>query len=113
MARARTAFDGCGMQTVQRELVSDFFQKAQLGFAQFAVGGGDIAGKRIGGFVQSFGEVIAYQAKKRVKSFFLLKKVENGLADRTHPVFIVSYEDRQQLYGGLNFHKLCRSDVFI
>lgn len=46
----RPAFDGGGVEAVYLQLVADFFEQPEFRLADCAVGGGDVAGERVGGF---------------------------------------------------------------
>ena len=71
MPCARAAFDGGRVQAVDVQLVADFLEQAQLCLFQRAVGGGDVAGQRVGCLEQAFGQRLAHEAKERVAPVFL------------------------------------------
>ena len=79
MSGAGSTFDGGGVQAVDIQLVADFFQQAQFGFLQGAIGGGHVAGQRIGGFKQSFGQVITDKSEQRIQTVLDAEQIKHGL----------------------------------
>jgi hypothetical protein len=51
-----------------------------------AVGGDDVAGQRVGGLEQAFGQGVADQAEEGVEAVFLFEKVKDRLADAADAV---------------------------
>ena len=58
------------MEAVDGELVADLLQHPALGLGDAAVGGGHVAGQRIGGFPEPFGEEAAHEGEELVEQPF-------------------------------------------
>ena len=81
VAGGAAAFDGGGVQAVDVEGVAQLEEELQFGLEGVAVGGGDIAAERVGGFVESGRQAFAHQAEERVEAVLLGEEIEHGLAD--------------------------------
>ncbi len=101
------------MQPVDVQLIADFFEQAQFGLLQGAIGGGHITGQRIGGFKQMLGQVVADQAKERIQPLFLAKQVKDGLRHDVHPVEIVIGKNRQVVHCGFDFEQFGGADILV
>ena len=83
MWRARAAHSmAAACRRSMLQLVAHLFQHPQFHLAQLAVGRDHVAGQRIGGLVQAFGQGVADQAEQGVEAVFLFDQVEDGLGRR-------------------------------
>ena len=105
MPHPSAPFDGGGVQAVNRQLFAHLFQHPQFHLAQRAIGGGDITGQRIGGFIQPFRQGIADQAEQGRQPVFLFKQVKHRLRDKANAVVVVVGKDWQMMYNALNGHQ--------
>ena len=113
MPRPRAALNRGGVEPVDVELIADLFEQAQFGFVECAIGGGHVAGQRIGRFMQAFGQRFADQAKEGIQPVFLFKQVKDRLADRRDAVVVVAREHWQQVQRGFDFDQFGGANVFV
>ena len=113
MPHPRAPFDGGGVQAVDRQFFADFLQHAEINFAQAAVGGGGVTGKRIGGFIQPFGQRIADQAEQGIKAVFHLEQIKHGLRDLADTVGIVIGKHRHVIDHALNGNHFGCAQLFV
>jgi hypothetical protein len=81
------------VQAVDVQLFADLLQHAQLDLAQVAIGSGHVAGQRIGGFVQAFGQGVADQAEQGGKAVLIFEQIEHGLSDHADAVEVIGRKD--------------------
>ena len=111
--RAGAPLDRRRVQPVDVQFVADLLEHPQLGLVQRAIGGGDIAGQRIGGFGQPFGQVGAQQREERVQPLLMLEELEHRLGHGAGAIGVVVGEDRQVVHNRLDRHQLGGADVGI
>ena len=63
------------VQAVDVEFLADLFQHPQFDIFHRAVCRGHVAGQRIGGFMEAFGQAVADQAEEGGEAVFLFKEV--------------------------------------
>jgi hypothetical protein len=98
MPGAGGAFDGGGGEGVEVKLGAHLGQKAQFGLAETAVGGSDVAGERIGGFIELGGQGVADHDEQRVEAVVLIHQGVDGLGDLAHAITLVPAEDRHVIH---------------
>src|SRR6056297_2255927 len=113
MPRPRAPFDGRRVQSVDIELVADFLPQPQFAVVERAVGGGHIAGNRIGGLIELRGQVVADQTEKRVKPVLDAEEIEHRLRHHPQPVEIIGGKDRQVVHRALDLDQFGGAHVLV
>jgi hypothetical protein len=106
-------FDGGGVEAVDVQLVADLFQHAKFDLAMPSVRRDDVAGQRIGGLVEAFGQSLADQAEEGVKAVLLFEEIKHDAADALDAVGVVGGEDRHVVDHAGDRHQLGGAHVLV
>ena len=85
MAGAGAALDGGGVEPVDVEFVAHFFEKPEFRLAKGAIGGGHVAGERIGGLVEPFRKGLANPLEQDVEPVLAGEEIEYEVRDPPQP----------------------------
>jgi hypothetical protein len=83
------------------------------GLQDRAVGGGHVAGDRVGRFPQPFGQRLVHQAEQRVEPVLFLEQLEHRLRHGPRAVRVVVAEDRQVVHDLLDLHQFGGADRLV